>query len=221
MLKCPITCSIYFDNKAKPVLSTVILLLLNSVIVRLLLKYLISLFPNCQNFSSQFCHYSTASLLCMYTSLHTALTSKPALTCIHSPFNAMLVPIALVLPRFNSTQLKFCHFVHYFQRQVVLVVALHLFPYRAYVLPNLLKLTVDYKREYHPACELLGHNILRLDSLDSKLNHQILLNECNSIFYNAYNNGCISGHQKQSSNRMCSIELLMIPLLIEAQLEYR
>jgi hypothetical protein len=47
VLKCPITCSIYFDNKAKPVLSTVVSLLLNSVIVRLLLKYLISLFPNC------------------------------------------------------------------------------------------------------------------------------------------------------------------------------
>ena len=115
---------IYFDNKAKPVLSTVVSLLLNSVTVRLLLKYLISLFPNCQNFPSQFCHFSTASLLCIYTSLHTALTSKTALTCIHSPYNAMLVPIALVLPRFNSTQLKFCHFVHYFQRQVVLAVAL-------------------------------------------------------------------------------------------------
>ena len=35
LLKCPITCSIYFGNKAKPVLSTVVLLLLNSVIVRL------------------------------------------------------------------------------------------------------------------------------------------------------------------------------------------
>ena len=46
-------------------------------------------------------------------------------------------------------------------------------------------------------------------------------NECISIFYNAYNNGSISSHQKQSSNRMCSIELLMIPLLIKAYLEYR
>jgi hypothetical protein len=47
VLKSPITCSIYFDNKAKPVLSAVVLLLLNSVIVRLLLKNLTSLFPNC------------------------------------------------------------------------------------------------------------------------------------------------------------------------------
>ena len=38
-------------------------------------------------------------------------------------------------------------------------------------------------------------------------------NECISISYYAYNNGCISGHQKQSNNRMCSIQLLMIPLL--------
>jgi hypothetical protein len=42
------------------------------------------------------------------------------------------------------------------------------------VLPNLLKLTMDYKREYHPARELLGHDILQLDSLDSKLNHKFL-----------------------------------------------
>ena len=46
------------------------------------------------------------------------------------------------------------------------------------MLPNILKLTVDYKREYHPARKLLGDTILRLDSLDSKLNHSILSVGC-------------------------------------------
>ena len=40
-------------------------------------------------------------------------------------------------------------------------------------------------------------------------------NECISIFYNAYNNWCISRHQKQRSYRMCSIELQMVLLFIE------
>jgi hypothetical protein len=46
-------------------------------------------------------------------------------------------------------------------------------------------------------------------------------NECISTFYNVNNNGCISGHLKQGSYRMCSIELQMIPLFIEVELEYR
>ena len=46
-------------------------------------------------------------------------------------------------------------------------------------------------------------------------------NECISIFYNAYNNGCISGHQEQNFNRMYSIELQTIPMFLEGYLQYR
>ena len=80
-------------------------------------------FYNRQYFPSQFHHYLAASLFSVYTSLHTALTSKPVLTCFHSPYIAVFVPnIALTFPRFNSTQLKLSHFFHYFQRQVIMAV---------------------------------------------------------------------------------------------------
>ena len=53
----------------------------------------------------------------------------------------------------------------------MLAVAIASIPSRADVLPNPLKLNVAYRREYHPAYKLLGHNILQLDSFDSKVNH--------------------------------------------------
>ena len=86
---------------------------LNTVVVKLLLNYHTLLSPNCWTFSLQLHHCLTATLSSLSTKIYSALTPKPALTCIHSPYNAMSAPSAIAFPRFNSTQQKFHHLIQY------------------------------------------------------------------------------------------------------------